>query len=175
MGPFVVASLLALRRRDRAAGITLQPIPNHVVIELLGPEHSSKALAHHVLCVRREILRNDGAIELVCFKSAEREGLVEAVERVLSLKVGVRKTHSDYGSPSRLNGELVMRRCFGTRMLWIDCVFCAMYHVVVDAVLEVGRAIFRSKQPSCVGLVLGEQQFRRAFAMQPAIARLSLI
>jgi len=71
---------------DRAAGITLQPIPNHVVIELLGPEHSSKALAHHVLCVRREILRNDGAIELVCFKSAEREGLVEAVERVLPLK-----------------------------------------------------------------------------------------
>src|SRR5260370_7708471 len=99
MGPFVVASLLALRRRDRAAGITLQPIPNHVVIELLGPEHSSKALAHHVLCVRREILRNDGAIDLVCFKSAARDGLVEASPRVLSLNLRAPITHAPSATP----------------------------------------------------------------------------
>src|SRR5260370_34531596 len=104
MGPFVVASLLALRRRDRAAGITLQPIPNRVVIELLGPEHSSKALAHHVLCVTREILRNDGPIELVCFKSADREGPLQPVGRALPVNVGSRQPPPAYVCTRRMYG-----------------------------------------------------------------------
>ena len=68
-----------------------------------------------------------------------------------------------------------MRRRFGARMLWADCLLRAMHNVVVDAVFNVGRTVLGSKQAFDVRLVLGEQQLGRAFAVQPAITRLSMV
>ena len=51
----------------------------------------------------------------------------------------------------------------------------AMHDVVVDAVFHVRRAVLDSKQPLGIGFVLREQQLRRTFAMQPAIAGLIMI
>ena len=81
----MVAALAALRRRWRIAGIAFQPILDDVVIELLGPQHSGKALAHDVLRIWREILRDDRRVEFVSFALAEREDLVEVGKGALCL------------------------------------------------------------------------------------------
>ena len=56
----------------------------------------------------------------------------------------------------------------------IDGILGTMYHIVVDAIFDIGSAVLDSKEPAGVGLVLGEQQLRRAFEMKPAITGRSL-
>ena len=50
-----------------------------------------------------------------------------------------------------------------------------MHDVVVKAVFDVGSAVVDSPQAKRIGFVLGEEQFRRALAMQPAVAGLVMI
>ncbi len=56
-------------------------------------------------------------------------------------------------------------------MLGVDRVFRAVHDVVVDPVLHEGGLVLAAPQPLRVGLVLREQQLRRAFAgeRQPAV------
>src|SRR5712692_11328762 len=175
MVPLVVAAFQALPGWGRIARVTLQPVLDDVVIELLRPQHAGKALAHDILGIRRENLRNYGCVELIRFALAQCESPVEAVKRALPLKVGVREPQPGYYRFARTNCELVMRRCLGAGVLRIDSILGAVYHVVVDAVLHVRCAVLDSKEPPGVGLVLREEQFRRAFAMKPAIAGLSMV
>ena len=49
--PIPVAPILAFGGWGRAARIALQPILDHIVIELLRPQHAGEALAHYVLGV----------------------------------------------------------------------------------------------------------------------------
>ncbi len=63
----------------------------------------------------------------------------------------------------------------GAGMFRIHRIRGAMHDVVVDAILDIGRTVLDSKQAAGVGLVFGEEQFRRAFAVQPAIAGLIVI
>ena len=51
----------------------------------------------------------------------------------------------------------------------------AVHDVVVNAVFDIGSAVVDSKQAMRIGFVLGEEQLRRAFAMQPAVAGLVMI
>ena len=51
----------------------------------------------------------------------------------------------------------------------------AVHDVVVNAVFDVGSAVVDSPQAMRIGFVLGEEQLRRAFAMQPAVAGLVMI
>src|ERR1700722_17911282 len=48
---------------------------------------------------------------------------------------------------------------------------CSVNDVVVDAVFDVGCSVFAAKQSPGVGLVFREQEFGRAFAVQPAVAK----
>ena len=80
MRPLAVAAVLSFDRRRWIALITFKPVLCDVVIELLRPQHAGKPLAHDVLCVRRELLRNYGAIKLVSFAFTQREQSVETVE-----------------------------------------------------------------------------------------------
>src|SRR5438132_8802220 len=45
MLPIMVATVLALLRRRRLRRITLEPAPDVIAVELLGPDHSSACLA----------------------------------------------------------------------------------------------------------------------------------
>src|ERR671918_3204350 len=65
MPPLVIAAVAALRRRERVGGITLEPLLDHIVIELLRPEHARHRLAHDVLSVGCETRRSDGSVELI--------------------------------------------------------------------------------------------------------------
>ena len=58
-------------------------------------------------------------------------------------------------------------------MFGVDGFLGAVHDVVVDAVLDVGSAILNSKEPPDIGLVLGEQQLWRTFAVEPTVAGLS--
>ena len=86
------------------SGIALQPVFDHVVIKLLGPQHAGEGLAHHVPCVRGKILRDHGGIEFIRFTLTLREYVVETDKRILAGKVGVGQpqanghgfTRSDY-------------------------------------------------------------------------------
>ena len=78
--PIVIASGGALWRRRRIAGIAVQPLFDHVVIELLRPQESGEALAHYVFGVGRESLRNDGGVEFVGFLFAGGEDGIEVGE-----------------------------------------------------------------------------------------------
>src|ERR1700758_3260187 len=82
--------------------VASQPILDDVMIELLGPEHSRKALAHDVLRVCGEILRNDSRVKFVCLTPPERECFVEGVERVLSFEVRVGQSHPYYNRFTRI-------------------------------------------------------------------------
>ena len=57
MRPLMIAAVAALRRRRRIARIAIEPLFHHVVIKLLGPQHSAEALAHYTLSVWRNVLR----------------------------------------------------------------------------------------------------------------------
>src|SRR5260370_3577868 len=105
---------------------------------------------------------------------ASREDRIETLKCVLSIEIGVSKSqpHSPCLSPT--NGELVMCRRLGAKVLGIDRILYPVHDVVTNAILHIGSAILNSEKPPAVGLVLGEQQLRGAFAMEPAITRLIL-
>ncbi len=58
MGPILVAAFPTFRGRLGPSGIALEPVMNVVMIELLGPEHPGKGLAHDGFSVSRKIFRN---------------------------------------------------------------------------------------------------------------------
>jgi hypothetical protein len=45
--------------------VTLQPLPDDVVVELLGPEKAPERLAHDELGVVGEVRRNDAGLERI--------------------------------------------------------------------------------------------------------------
>ena len=127
------------------------------------------------LRIGREILRNHRGIELVGFALAECKNLIEAGKSVLAFEIGVGEAETDNDRLARANCELVVSCGLRASMVGIHRVRCAMHDVVVDAVFDVRSAVLDSKQPLSVGLILGEEEFWRAFTMQPAIAGLFMI
>ena len=132
-------------------------------------------MTHDVLGIRREVLRNDGCVELVRFFPTQRERFVEAGKSVLAFEVGVGESQADNYGLSSTDRQLVMSCSFRARVLRIDRLRSAMHDVVINAILHIGSVVLHSKQPPDVGLVLCKQQLWRALTMQPAIAGLSMI
>src|ERR1700726_1675583 len=96
VSPLMIASLPSLLGWAWVVRVASQPILDDVMIELLGPEHPRKALAHDVLRVCGEILRNDRRVKFFRLTPPERECFVEGVKRVLSFEVRVGKPHPYY-------------------------------------------------------------------------------
>src|SRR6202008_3759081 len=67
----------------------------------LRPTHPRKTLAHDVLRVCREILRNDRCVKFIRLAPPERERFVEGVKRVRSFEVRVGKSHPYYNRLTR--------------------------------------------------------------------------
>src|SRR5579883_953511 len=95
MSPLVVASVLAPGGRRRVAGVAVQPVFHHVVIELLGPEQACETLAHHVLGVGGEFRRDHGGIEFVGFLQAPGDDGFEVAKGVVLLEAGVGQTQTN--------------------------------------------------------------------------------
>ena len=161
----MIATFRALRGWGRIARVALQPVFDHVVIELLGPQHARKALTHYVLRIRGKVLRNYRAIELVGFSLAESKRLVEVGKRVLAFEIGVGQAQADDDRLAGTNRELVVGRGFCAGMFRIDRFRGSINDVVVNAIFHIGRAVLDSEQSTGIGFVLGEEQLRRAFTI----------
>jgi hypothetical protein len=57
------------------------------VIVLFGPKHAGKSLAHYVLRIRRQILRNYRSVIFVGFTLALRKDFVEAFKCISALEI----------------------------------------------------------------------------------------
>ena len=64
---------------------------------------------------------------------------------------------------------------FRARVLRVDGAVLAIHDVVVDPVLDVRCPVLDSPESFRVSLILGKQQFRRAFRDQPAPAVLRVL
>src|SRR5262249_22834724 len=87
MFPLVISTTNPLSRRFGRRRITIQPLLDHVVIELLGPKHAGECLAHDQPRVVRKMFGNDGLIELISLVKATAEDLFKIEESLLSLVV----------------------------------------------------------------------------------------
>src|SRR5262245_5484339 len=54
-------------------------------------------------------------------------------------------------------------------------VFGAMDHIIVDAILDVCRAVLGAEKSPAVGFVFSEQELRLAFAEEPTVAIIRMI
>src|SRR3954451_23892794 len=75
--PIAVASLLATSWRWRSRRVTVEPVRNYIVVELLRPDQTGEGLPHHVLSVGAQVLRNDLGVELIRLGLAPRKRFVK--------------------------------------------------------------------------------------------------
>src|SRR5215471_12408444 len=68
MAPIAVSSIEPLSGRRGRGRIAVQPFTDVVMVELLAPKQACQSLPHHVLVVFRDIVGNNGLIELVRFR-----------------------------------------------------------------------------------------------------------
>ena len=73
VAPVAVAAGLAGGGRGRLERVAVEPAPDVVLVELLGPEHPGERLPHDVLLFGRQALRDDGGVELVGLGAAQRQ------------------------------------------------------------------------------------------------------
>ena len=72
-GPIHGSARFAVPRGNGLAGITIQPLLYHVMVELLRPQHSPKTLPHNIFGIIGQIVRDDGRVEVVGFSLAGGE------------------------------------------------------------------------------------------------------
>src|SRR6266403_4216350 len=169
MGPVVIPSLPALLGWGRMACVPLQPLLNYVMIKLLGPEHARKALAHHILRIRRQILGNHVCVELLRLMLAPRDDPVKIVKRRFEPELGISKPQAEDYRQASIDHEPVMSSRFGADTPGIHSILAAVHHVVVDAVLHVWTCILQPEECSVIGFVLGGGRFRMDLTMEPAV------
>ena len=151
----------ALRRRRRHSGIALEPAPHDVVVELLGPQHPGQALAHHGSPVVAQGVRNDAGIERVGFRPARRDHLVDG--RAPGRDVRRQANGYNRGASGR-NQHGVVRRSLRADARRVHRAGPPVHDGVVDAVLEVLAWRVDAVEPRDVGLVVGDQHWRRRLA-----------
>ncbi len=141
----------------RITGVALQPISYYVMVKLLRPQHSGKALTHDVLRIRRKVLRNDRSVEVVGLALARGKCFIETGEGIVAFEIGIGKTQANHGGFSCTDGELVMNRRLCASRLRVHRLLVAVHDVVVDAVFDVRSGVLDSKQAARVGFIFREQ------------------
>src|SRR5260370_33641282 len=137
MRPLTITSAEALGWRRWSRGISLQPVANHVVIELLRPEHAGKRLPHHVAGVLSQIARNYRGVELIGFANAFSKDLFEACAEWLRFGSFASQPQAHGFGLARLKGKRVTRCCFRAASRRFDRANGTIHHVLMDAVLHI--------------------------------------
>ncbi len=165
--PAVSAPVGRLRLRRVAA----KPVPDHVVVELLRPEHPRERLALDVSLVLREALRRDRPVELVGLAPARREDLVEVPadrRAVLYRRPAEAELHHD--APSRRHRGPVPRRALRADPVRVHRVRAPVHDVFVEGVLHVVHPVRRAEEARHVRVVLREEELRRSLAVEDVSA-----
>ena len=168
VGPVGVARAAADVGGRVGPGMPLpQPGVDVVVVELLAPQHAGKGLPQHAGPVGRRLHRGwrDAVVERVGLAPPLVECLVEPREgTVKRLGCAAPQAQADGLAAAGRHGQGVVRGRLGSRLSRVHGLVAAVHHEVVDAVLHIRRLVGRAEQPRVVGLVLHEQERRRALA-----------
>jgi hypothetical protein len=84
--PLAVPALTTVGGRRRLPGISVEPLPDFVVVELLRPEQAGERLARDVVRVGRKRVRQHAGVELICLPPAR----VEHAREVSTQRRGLR-------------------------------------------------------------------------------------
>ena len=150
--------------------VLLQPLIQIEVVELLAPEHARQRLAVHPPLIFTQRSRRDPFVEFVGVGDPAFEDLVEIAEGIAYL--GGRQTQADGLAAAAGDVEDIVGRSLGPGLGWVDRLAAARDDVLVERILDVGRRVGLVPQTLRVALILGEEQLRRAIAMQPILAEL---
>src|ERR1700751_555774 len=89
MFPFMIPPASPFPRWRRLGGITGQPIPDDIMIELFTPQQAGITLAHDVFLLWVRGFRNDVGIKLISFALALGQKAIESLaEKVFSAGSG---------------------------------------------------------------------------------------
>ena len=140
------------------------------MIKLLRPEHPRQGLALHVARVRGKTLGNDLRIEFIGLRNPLIEGRLKLL--VQQIRGGLLRCEAQakHRPLAGRNIQPIIRGGLGARLRRIHRAGLAVNQVFVDPVLYKRRSIRRAVEPLAIGLVLSEEQLRRALADQPSLA-----
>src|SRR5712691_12983265 len=158
MLPVVIAPPPAGRWWRWLPGVAFQPVFDHVVEELLGPEQASVGLAHHPACFRPESRRDARSIEVVGFLHALRQRTVKVSPkgdcRGLVLSV---ETQAEMHFAPGWHVDTVIKCRLGTACSRVHCGGLATHHVGIKGIFDVGSGVRKTEEPRGIRLILGKQ------------------
>ena len=156
--------------------VLVQPVVAVEEVELLAPQHAGDRLAHHVGRVRGDGRRGHRAVEVVRLLKPDGQSFLELRAEAgrggsgFPARAGRARTGQAQPHRRRLAGadlQPIVRRDLGALLSGIHRALIALYHAVVDAVLDVGGVVFLSgEEPLVVRFVFGEEQRHLAFAAE---------
>ena len=156
----MVAALFALGRRRRMRRVALQPVADHVMIELLGPQQPRERLAHYRTTVDRHLQRRYSGVEIGGIVNAllqhPGEGLTE---RFVHGSIGQAQLDECRLAPFQF--QYIIGGGLGANTLRVHGFPVAVYDVLADPVLRIRRGARATPQTPAVALVFGEEQVGR--------------
>ena len=168
--PLAVAAAPALGGRRRLRGVALEPSPDVVVVELLGPEETAERLAHHELAVVGQGVGNDRRVERVGLGQAAGEERIEVAAELIPDRRRIGEPELDDVRLAGAERHPIVERGLGARARGVDASRDPAHDVVVDPILHVGGSVRRTPEALEVRVVVGEEEIGRALGDQPAHA-----
>ena len=108
------------RCRRRILGVVaFKPVVDVEEVDLLCPKQPCECLSLHALFVFRGLGRLDRGVELISFRPAPRDDLVDVFEGGFDW-LG-REPQPQDNRAARGNGVLVVQAGLGSAQVWIDC------------------------------------------------------
>ena len=149
--PLAIPAVLPPWRRGRLARVAFEPVLDHVMVVLLGPQQPGQRLPHHVLRIGRKSGRHHRRVKLVGLALPGREDLIESdakrFGRVWRRRIQA-KLQRDRGA--RSDRERVVRGRLGAALGRVDRLHLAVDQVTMEGVLGVARAVVDIRtRPAC--------------------------
>lgn len=144
----------------------LQPARYVVVVVLLAPQHPSQSLAEDATPVLVEIGRGERLVEGIGLGPAPHERPVEAVAEGRARGGGGTQSQAHACRATGRDLQPVVRRSLGADCRRVNGVGPPVQQEVIDPVFDEAAWILAAEQTAVIGLVVGEKQLRRAFALQ---------
>ena len=161
MRPVGIAPVQPLGRRRRLPRISVEPGIHVVGVKLLAPQHAGEGLPLHPAQIVRAAGIGQRLVEFVRFGDPVGEGAVEIVES----PVAVGETQPDRFRLAGLKLHRVPGRALGADTVGVHRAGAPLHDVLVDSVLDVS-AVLAAEETGEVRVVVGEEQFGRALAME---------
>jgi hypothetical protein len=157
--------------------VLAQPAVDVVLVVLLAPQQSGERLAHYICAVRQQARRNHGLAEPIRLLAPCREDTIEPRPERLALRrraAGLGEAQPNRGTRARRQLEHVVGGDLRPHPIRVRRFGLPADDELVHPILHIRRRVRRPPQPLIVGLVLAEQQLRRAVRPQHPIAQLRM-